>query len=189
MSTENSIVKNPRRGPRIAHYYIAIAVDIVLLYVLNNLRYMGISLITDYFTSCLWAINLSLSFGIVGNFTLLLYRPRWFHHLVQAILSLLAIIAVYVVYSIFPFNLGGELLPRALRIILILIMAGAAIGLLVEVVKFTLAWMQREKPPAPPSSAITPGTPESPPSLPQTESLSSPPTAEPPAPPAPPAVP
>jgi hypothetical protein len=141
------------RKTGLASYYAAIAVDIILLYVLNNLRYMNVSIITPDFTSCLWAVNLSLSVGFFGNFILLIYRPRWFHHLVQAALSLLAILAIYVVYKIFPFDLDREAFRTAVRIFLIFIMAGAGIGFLVEFIRFIIASVRREQTPRPP---ITP---------------------------------
>lgn len=122
----------PRKEKSVANYYIAMAVDIVLLYVLNNLRYMNISLITDNFTFCLWAINLALGIGIIGNFILLLYRPLWFHNTVQVILSALAILGVYVVFKTFPFDLGSEIWETVAKAILILIMAGIAITFVLD---------------------------------------------------------
>jgi hypothetical protein len=127
-----------RKEYAVANYYVAIAVGTILLYVLNNLRYMNISLVTADFTSCLWAVNLALGMGIIGNFLLLLNRARWFHNLVQAILSALAIFGVYTIYTIFPFELGAGIWPTVAKAILILIMAGIAIG-------FILDFLQKEK--------------------------------------------
>jgi hypothetical protein len=116
----------------VANYFIVMAVDTVLLYVLNNLRYMNISLVTADFTSCLWAVNLALGMGIIGNFTLLLYRPRWFHNVVQLVLSVLAIFGVYIIYKTFPFDIGTGTWQIAAKVILILIMAGIAVGFILD---------------------------------------------------------
>jgi len=127
----------------VANYYVAIAFNIILLYVLNNLQYFGLAFLTSDYISCLWAINLSLSFGIIGNFILLVYRPLWFHHMVQAILCALAILAVYIVYSIFPFSFDAGVFQNAVRIILILIMAGTGIGFIAEVIQLGKALIKR----------------------------------------------
>jgi hypothetical protein len=133
----------------LTHIYIAMAVNIVLLYVLNNLRYMNITVITKEFTSCLWVINLSLSLSLIGNFIFLLYRPKWFFYLVQIILSALAIFAVYLVYTLFPFNLSAGNLENALKILLILVMSGSGMFFFIELGKFIreLSSMRKTPPP------------------------------------------
>jgi len=155
----------------IANYYITMAIDIVLLYVLNNiLNYLThpvdvntvngygefiksvvnflvnfkIPFVTIDFRSCLWAINLALSFGIMGNFVLLLYRPRWFHHLVQVALSALTILAVYIVFRIFPFKFEASVFYTIMRVVLIVIMAGTAIVLISELYRFFVALKDRQ---------------------------------------------
>ena len=146
--------KYPVRG-----YLIAVAVSIVLLYVLNNLlnlyvpwipgdysrffwnilnnvyNHVEISFLSKALTQCLWAINLSLAFSIIGNFVLVLYRPRWFHHLVQASLRGLAILATYVVYYIFPFKFESSAVNTAIRIVLIIIMIGLAAFMISSLVR------------------------------------------------------
>lgn len=121
-------------------YYIAIAINIILLYFFNNLRFLNLPfIINDELISCLWAINLALSFGIISNFVLLLYRPEWFHHLTQAVILGLAGLSVYIVYRIFPFTFNTSTPDTITRVILIILMAAAAIGLIVEFVKLWMA--------------------------------------------------
>ena len=128
----------------VAGYYIFMAVDVVFLYVLNNLQYFGISFITGDYISCLWAINLALSCGIIGNFVLLLYRPRWFHYLVRVALDALAILAIYIVFSVFPLSLTDEIFNSITRGILILIMAGFFVGFGVELLKLAISRSPRD---------------------------------------------
>ena len=145
------------------NYLVAITIDIFILYVVNNLisniphpldqyaskDYPGIienivnwaanfqvSFLTHDFVSCLWAINLALGFGIMGNFVLLLYRPNWFHHLVQAVLCATGFLAAYLVFKTFPLDINSSSLITVVRVLLILIMAGLSIGLIVELIKF-----------------------------------------------------
>jgi hypothetical protein len=149
--------------PSVANYYVGIGADILLLYFFNNIKFVEIPFLTtkDY-VGCLWAINLALGMGIIGNFILLLYRPRWFPHLVQAILNALSIFAVYIIYKIFPFSFSNSNFQTAARIALIVIMAAIAIGLVNEVIKFGKTWMHREPPPIPPVSPVPPLPPEPP---------------------------
>ena len=149
-----------RKPPSVVNYYVAIAVDIVLLYVLNNLQYFNLSFIAENYISVLWAVNLALGFGIVGNFVLLLYRPRWFHHLVQAVLCALAVFAVYIIYRIFPFEFDSGNFSSALRIVLIIIMAGLGIGLLTEFAVLIKSLFQKKASPS--SSTSGPSTPPTP---------------------------
>jgi hypothetical protein len=175
------------REPRIVNYYVAIAVDIILLYFFNNIVFASISFLSSKdLTSCLWAINLALGAGIIGNFIFLLYRPRWFYHLVQAILNALIILAVYTIYRVFPFTFSADVFQTVTRTILIIVMAGSGISLIVEIVKFGSAWFHREPPPASPVSPLPPEPPPTqpvsavPPEPPQVSPPSSPPPEPPP---------
>jgi hypothetical protein len=148
---------------RIRDYIWAIAACIVLLYVLNNLmdiyvpwsygdfsqffwnilnniyNHVEIPFLSKAYIQCLWAINIALTAGILGNFILLLYRPRWAHYLIQAIISGLSLIAVYVVWAIYPFRFDSSRADSIVKIVLILIMVGMALGLLNSFVRFVLA--------------------------------------------------
>ncbi len=165
VNCNKTLVKNgvSSTEPSIANYYVGMAADIILLYFFNNIKYVEIPFLTtkDYI-SCLWAINLALGAGIIGNFVLLFYRPRWFPHLVQAILNALSILAVYIIYKIFPFSFSAISFQTATRIALILIMAAIGIGLIVEVIKFGKALVHREPPATPPVSPISPLPPKPP---------------------------
>jgi hypothetical protein len=168
-----AMVKAKRESKEIsvATYYIIMAVDIILLYVLNNiLNYLThpvdvntvsgygtfitnavnalitfrIPFVTEAFLSCLWAVNLALTAGIIGSFVLLLYRPKWFHHLVQVILAALTVLAVYIVYSVFPFSFEAGIYIIVMRAILVAIMACSAVYLVTELTKFIIAYKNRK---------------------------------------------
>jgi hypothetical protein len=151
------------RDHNIVKYYVAIAIDIFLLYIVNNLvsivahpldqfaskDYPGIivsivnwvsnfqsSFLTHDFVSCLWAINLALGLGIIGNFVLLLYRPNWFYHLIQAVICATGFFAVYLVFKTFPFVISTDAWRIVIRALLIMAMAGFCIGLIIELIIF-----------------------------------------------------
>ena len=133
------------KKPGVAGYYIAIVISILLLYFFNNMRFLNLSFIpAENFISCLWAINLALSAGIIGNFVLLLYRPRWFHHLMQGLIVGLGGFAVYIVFKIFPFTFSSTFLNSGTRNALISLMTAASIAFIIEMVKFLLA-LRRER--------------------------------------------
>jgi hypothetical protein len=151
-----SRAKMMKLEPGIANFYVGIAADIVLLYFFNNIKYVNISfLTTEDYISCLWAINLPLTAGIIGNFVLLLYRPRWFSHLVQAVLNALAIMAVYIIYKIFPFSFNTNVLDTAIKATLIVIMAGIGLGLIAETIKLGKALIYLGSPPTPPVPPVS----------------------------------
>ncbi len=137
MNCDKPVVKD-RAGSEasVANYYLSMAADIILLYFFNNIIYANLSfLVTKDYISCLWAINLALSIGIIGNFILLLYRPRWFPHLVQAVFNILAAFAVFVVFKTFPFTITAQNLEQGVKIALIVIIAALLIGTIIELVK------------------------------------------------------
>jgi hypothetical protein len=149
--------KKTIKAPGVTNFYLGIAIDIILLYAFNNIRYLNISiLLTDNYVSCLWAINLALGMGIIGNFILLLYRPLWYYHLTQFVINILVVLAFYVFYHMFPLNFSQDIIQTAINIVLILIMIGVGIGAIVDLVRCFIAYIHREKSfPSPVSPAVS----------------------------------
>lgn len=110
--------KIPGNGSCIA----TLAVSIILLYVVNNLRYMGITQLAEAsLVSCLWSFNIVFGIAIIGNFMLLLYRTAWFFYLVQTLITAAGVNAFYCLYRLYPFNLGNPTLDSIIKIILVAI--------------------------------------------------------------------
>jgi hypothetical protein len=143
----------------------ALAICIVLLYILNNilqnyimpldpniskdypgfivaiingLAGMKVHFLTEGFISCLWAVNTALTVAILGYFSLLLYRPRWYLHLVQALICLVAILPFYIIYVKFPLFFSTASATDHARIALYVIMAIFAAGFISEFTRFTV---------------------------------------------------
>jgi len=131
MYNENAIETQSITPERRGKYFAGIIVCIVLLYVFNNLLSLyllsvpegsnllkaimdsaytqwKIPFLADNFISCLWAINLALVLGMMGNFWFLFYRPRWFYFFLQAVMIAVGIIPVYFVRQIFPFIINSQ---------------------------------------------------------------------------------
>ncbi len=155
------------RDNNISGYLINIAISIIFLYILNNLldlyvpwipgdfskffwnilnnvyNHVEIPHLSKAFVQCLWAINTFLGTSIIGNFFLLLYRPRWLHHLIQAFIAGVAILALFVVYNIYPFNFDSSNINLIIHTVLIIIMVGLGIGMVGELVRFIMALLRQ----------------------------------------------
>ncbi len=132
---ENSIAAKPtvKSKPNKASGYIAaIVINIVLLFVFNNLLKWGVPFLTPAYSGVLWAINLSLGATIAANFLFLVYDAGWFRHLVQLALNVIALLVVFLIYSIYPFTFVAEAWSQWVRIGLIVVMAFIGIGIIVE---------------------------------------------------------
>jgi hypothetical protein len=155
MSAEVSKTRKTFKVPGVVNYYVGITINIILLYALNNIRYLNSSVLdTNKYISCLWAINLALTIGILGNFILLILRPRWLYHATQLAMNLTIILAFYIIYQQFPFTFVSETYQTAVKVILIIIMAGTGIGAIVELVRLGLVFLDREKPAAIPVTSL-----------------------------------
>lgn len=153
-----------------AKYIIAMAVEIALLYIFNNLLHNYITSLapyvvntyphfivnivdtiaswrvpyfTDSFTNCLLAINITLAFAITANLALLLYHPKWLHHLIKGVIFGLACFPTYVVLNTFPFVFTSSQQTSAARIVLIIFLVGLAINFVLEMALLALALLHR----------------------------------------------
>lgn len=128
------------------NYFIAILVNIVLVYILNNLTKDGVSFITDRFLLCLPIINVSLGATIFGNLLFLINNEERFKSLVRIILNLFSIAAIYTLYRIFPFDFSKisfvdfDFLVRVTLLLGIVAVGVAAIVEFFKVVFNTFDW-------------------------------------------------
>jgi hypothetical protein len=129
---EVCFLERNRKNIEKSEYVIAIIVNLILLYVFNNLLNWHVYFITNALNEVLWIINLSIIAAIIGNALLLSYNPEWFRHVMKTILNIFAFVAVYFLYKVFPFNFNNPSLNWGLNILLILIMIGLAIAIIVE---------------------------------------------------------
>ena len=119
-------------NPKKSEYIGAIVVNIILLYIFNNLLNWHVYFITSALNEVLWVINLAIIATIIGNILFLIFNPELFRHVVKIILNILAVTAVYSIYSIFPFNFSSFLIDWSVTIALIFVIAGIAIATIIE---------------------------------------------------------
>jgi glycopeptide antibiotics resistance protein len=75
---------------------------------------------------------------ILANIIFLIYHPGWFRSIMQIILNILGFMVCYYLYTIFPFIFSNAAYTIALKILLILGMAGVIIASIVEVFRLIL---------------------------------------------------
>ena len=129
--------KAESKMPGIGTLFAYLTIGIVLLYAVNNLRYMGITQLDEKkLISCLWSANIALGMAVIGNFTLILKRPVWLYFLVQMLIDAAAVISVFFVYRLYPFIFTNAVINDAIRAALILIAICLFIAFLVEFYRF-----------------------------------------------------
>ena len=123
-------------------YVVAIGVNLVLLYVVNNLLEWGVpEFLTDDFERVLPIMNFSIVANIVVNIVYLFFDPTWFKSITQIVLSVIGLIVVIRLYRVFPFDYTAYEFYEfewevVTRVILVLIMVGISIGIIATTAKF-----------------------------------------------------
>jgi hypothetical protein len=123
-------------------YLVAIGVNLVLLYVVNNLLEWGVpEFLTDDFERVLPIMNFSIVANIVVNIVYLFFDPTWFKSITQIVLSVIGLIVVIRLYRVFPFDYTAYEFYEfewevVTRVVLVLIMIGISIGIIVTTAKF-----------------------------------------------------
>ena len=124
--------REKEKNSKKSEYIGAIVVNIILLYIFNNLLNWQVHFITNALNEVLWVINLAIIATIIGNIILLIFNQEWFRHIIKIILNIFAFTAVYSIYSIFPFNFSSFLIDWSATIALIFIMLGIAVATIME---------------------------------------------------------
>jgi hypothetical protein len=143
----------PRPSPasRRFGYVIAIVINIVLIVIANNLLDWGwFTFLTNDFSDVLWLLNVSLAVGIAANLWYVVNdsrRPKAFGQTVTNVMSMLVSIRML---QVFPFDFSGwdTNWSWLIRTLIILAIAGSAIGAIVELVKLIGAARDIEEPAA-----------------------------------------
>ena len=120
-------------GIRRFGYLISIAINFFMMYAANNLTSWNIPYLTDRFSECLWAINLSLSAVIFAHFTFMVFDPKWFRSFMKSLTNVFYFISVYVFRQVFPLDLSDSLIRTAnlgLVILLLLLLLSIFVELI-----------------------------------------------------------
>ncbi|MEA2022995.1 MAG: hypothetical protein U9N79_01750 [Actinomycetota bacterium] len=133
----NDAVTGKRTVGRVG-YGVAVAVNIVLLFIVNNLLAWGwVPFLTDDFERLLPIVNLSLVVGAGVNFAFIFYNASWFRSAGQILQNVVSLFVTVATLKIFPFDFSPYGINWAVvaRVLLILIFVALVIGTIVESVK------------------------------------------------------
>lgn len=131
----------PRTGRRLG-YLLAAALNGAFLYVVGNVLDWDVApFLTDSFEEATPIIRLLLWATIFVNLAYLLFDPKWFKSVTQMGLAGISIAATVRIYEVFPFDFSAYEFPweTVTRTILIVAIVGAAVSILVEVIRLVAA--------------------------------------------------
>ena len=128
-----------KRAGEYAGAIIGCAVALVAINAYPVWQPLTAGVVTDAWARILWAADLSLLIQICGSLILLFWRPRWLRNLFELVFAAAGLLSVAVFYAVFPLDFSlvvGGWLNTVVRLVLILGIAGAAIGVVVNLVRF-----------------------------------------------------
>ena len=144
---EPTYIKKPadQSSKKIAGYIGAIVVNAILLYIFNNLYRWGLPFLTSNYNEVLSIIRISLSVTIAANFIFLFYNPKWFEALLKIGLNVIALIVIQRIWTVYSFDFSGVgfNIDFWVKLGLLLAAADVIIALIVEIVRFILAFARR----------------------------------------------
>ena len=124
----------PTAGRRFG-YAVAIVVNAIGLYIVQNLLEWDISFVTSDFAQVDGLISLSLIATIGANVLFLFFDPRWFKGAVEAWSQAISLLATLRLLQVFPFDFDEWAGPweQVARAVLIIAAIGTAIGILTSI--------------------------------------------------------
>jgi hypothetical protein len=137
MTTTTALETRPSVGARRFGYLVAVAINIVMIVIVNNILDWGwLPFLTDDFEDVVWLINLSITASILANLAYLAYDPAWFKALAQVGLNLISIAVMVTMWRVFPFDFSAYQFDweTVVRLVLVLGVIGTAIAVVVEMV-------------------------------------------------------
>lgn len=88
-------------------YIAAMVVNIVIIFVLNNLLAWGFPYLTSDFRQVLPYLNASLVVTVIFNFSYLFFTAKWFKNASEMIGCIFSFIAACFLIKIFPFDFSS----------------------------------------------------------------------------------
>jgi hypothetical protein len=137
MSTAQIDIVKPKAAVQFG-YMVAIAVNIAMLVIANNILAWGwVPFLTADFEQVLWLINLSLLATIAVNVVYLAYDAPWFKSVCQIGLGGITIAVAVRTYQVFPFDFSDSQFnwePVA-RFVIVLTVIGTVITTITALVR------------------------------------------------------
>lgn len=121
-------------------YFISVVINFIMIYAANNLLSWNFPYLTERFSECLWAVNLSLGVWIFISFVFMVFDRKWFRSFMKSLGNVFSFISVYVFRRVFPLDLSDSMartVNLGLVILLILILLSIFIELINSIKFYT----------------------------------------------------
>jgi len=117
-------------------YGFAIAINAVMLFVVDNATTWNIPWLTSDFDRVVPLLNMALIGAILANAVYLVFDPAWFKLLADTALLCLNLAATIAILRVFPFDFSGYAFDWTvvIRMVLILAVVAVTIGIIVNLV-------------------------------------------------------
>ena len=132
----------PAVAGRRAGYAVAIAVNLVLLYLINVAPgWQAVPFLTESTTEVLLLVNLSMASGVVANAVYSAFDPPWVRALGDAVTTTIGLASLVRIWQVFPFDFDTTTVPWDLvaRWVIGVGMFGCAVAIIVALVRFVRA--------------------------------------------------
>jgi hypothetical protein len=129
-------------GARRLGYAIGAVVNTILLVLVNGSPgWEALPFLTAGTAQVLTLVNVSIAAGIVINLARIAYDPRWFVAFGDVISTGIGAAALLRIWQVFPFQFGTGTVDWALivRVVLVVALAGSAIGIVAGLVSMVRA--------------------------------------------------
>lgn len=129
--------RRPRPAGRRAGYLAAVVVNAALLFVLNGQPgWQAVPFLTSATTQVLGLVNLSLAAGLAVNLVYLAYDQPWLKSLGDLLTAGIGLVVAIRLWQVFPFAFHGSWTwcATAVRVLLIVAIAGCGVSILVQAV-------------------------------------------------------
>ncbi|HEX9846883.1 MAG TPA: hypothetical protein VGB33_00550 [Acidimicrobiia bacterium] len=137
-ATRVDVSPEVRRFGRRAGYIVAVIINVLMLIVVQNiLDWDVLPFLTDRFEQVVPWVTLSLTAVIVANLIYLFKDAQAIRSTGGIVTNLISLIVTYQVYQVFPFDFSAYDFNWGVvtRVVLIVAMVGAGIGMLTESIR------------------------------------------------------
>jgi hypothetical protein len=131
------IHRRPSPASRRVGYAIAVAVNLLMMYLINiRPGWQAVPFLTDDTVRVLDLVNLALVVGAAVNVLYLVYDARWFVALGGLATTGVGLVVLTRIWQVFPFAFGsGFNWALVVRLLLVLAMVGSGVALIVQLVQ------------------------------------------------------
>lgn len=146
--TATTATHRPRVAARRAGYVVAGVLNAGLIYLINvQPGWQVVPLFTEETHQVLGLVNLSLLAGVVINAVYLIYDAPWWKSLGDLATTGIGLAALVRIWQVFPFDFRDASFNWALlvRVVLVVALVGAAIGVVAQVISLVRAAFPRQR--------------------------------------------